>query len=67
MKLLWVKSDLLHPTTKGGHIRTLEILKRLHARHEIHYAAFENERSLSNETLETYTVNTVSGGLIWEF
>lgn len=40
MKILWVKSDFLHPTTKGGHIRTLEILKRLHARHEIHYAAF---------------------------
>ncbi len=42
MKLLWVKSDFLHPTTKGGHIRTLEMLKRLHARHEIHYVALEN-------------------------
>lgn len=42
MKLLWVKSDLLHPTTKGGHIRTLEMLKRMHQRHEIHYAGFEN-------------------------
>lgn len=43
MKILWVKSDLLHPTTKGGHIRTLEMLKRMHQRHEIHYAAFEND------------------------
>ena len=42
MKILWVKSDLLHPTTKGGHIRTLEMLKRMHQRHEIHYAGFEN-------------------------
>ena len=42
MKILWVKSDLLHPTTKGGHIRTLEMLKRIHQRHEIHYAGFEN-------------------------
>lgn len=40
MKILWVKSDFLHPTTKGGHIRTLEMLRRLHARHEIHYVAF---------------------------
>lgn len=40
MKLLWVKTDFLHPTTKGGHIRTLETLKRIHARHEVHYAAF---------------------------
>jgi len=37
MKLLWVKSDFLHPTTKGGQIRTLETLKRLHQRHEVHY------------------------------
>jgi glycosyltransferase involved in cell wall biosynthesis len=42
MKILWVKSDLLHPTTKGGHIRTLEMLKRIHERHEVHYAGFEN-------------------------
>ena len=43
MKILWVKSDLLHPTTKGGHIRTLEMLRRLHQRHEVHYVAFEND------------------------
>ncbi len=39
MKILWVGSDFLHPTTRGGQIRTLETLKRLHQRHEIHYAA----------------------------
>jgi len=42
MKILWVKSDFLHPTTRGGQIRTLEIVKRLHARHEVHYIAYEN-------------------------
>ena len=42
MKLLWVKSDFLHPTTRGGQIRTLEILKRLHPRNEVHYAAFDD-------------------------
>jgi glycosyltransferase involved in cell wall biosynthesis len=41
MKILWVKSDFLHPTTKGGHIRTLETLRRLHQRHEIHYVALD--------------------------
>lgn len=40
MKILWVKSDFLHPAVAGGRIRTLEILKRLRTRHEIHYAAF---------------------------
>jgi polysaccharide biosynthesis protein PslH len=39
MKILWVNSDFLHPTTRGGQIRTLETLKRLHQRHQIHYAA----------------------------
>jgi glycosyltransferase involved in cell wall biosynthesis len=42
MKVLWVKSDFLHPTTRGGQIRTLEMLRRLHRRHEIHYVAFSN-------------------------
>lgn len=41
MKMLWVKADFLHPTDRGGQIRTLEMLKRLHARHEIHYVALE--------------------------
>jgi glycosyltransferase involved in cell wall biosynthesis len=39
MRILWVNSDFLHPTTRGGQIRTLETLKRLRPRHEIHYAA----------------------------
>lgn len=42
MKILWVNPNFLHPTTKGGQIRTLEIVKRLHRRHEVHYAAFED-------------------------
>lgn len=39
MKILWVNSVFLHPTTRGGQIRTLEMLKHLHKRHEIHYVA----------------------------
>jgi polysaccharide biosynthesis protein PslH len=42
MKILWVNTNFLHPTTKGGQIRTLEMLRRLHARHEIHYVAMED-------------------------
>src|SRR5215472_142991 len=40
MKILWVKCDFLHPTNKGGQIRTLEMLRRLHCDHEVHFAAF---------------------------
>jgi polysaccharide biosynthesis protein PslH len=42
MKLLWVKTDFLHPTTRGGQIRTLETLRRLHRWHEVHYVAFDD-------------------------
>ena len=42
MKILWLKSDFLHPTTRGGQIRTLETLRRLHARNEVHYVAYDS-------------------------
>ena len=42
MKILWVKTDFLHPTTRGGQIRTLEMLRQLSKRHEIHYVAFDD-------------------------
>ena len=40
MKILWVATNFLHPTNKGGLIRTLGILRHLSARHEIHYVAY---------------------------
>ena len=42
MKILWVNCNFLHPTTKGGQIRTLEMLRCLHQNHQIHYVAFDN-------------------------
>ena len=42
MKILWVKTDFLHPTTRGGQIRTLEMVRELHKRHELHYVAFDD-------------------------
>lgn len=42
MKLLWIKTDFLHPTTRGGQIRTLEMVKRLHRRHHLDYLAFDD-------------------------
>jgi len=44
MKILWVTTNFLHPTTRGGQIRTLEMLRRLHRRHQIHYVAIEDPR-----------------------
>jgi polysaccharide biosynthesis protein PslH len=42
MRILWVKTDFLHPTTRGGQIRSLETLRQLHRRHEIHYVAYND-------------------------
>jgi glycosyltransferase involved in cell wall biosynthesis len=42
MKILWVSPNFLHPTTKGGQIRTLEMLRCLHGRHEIQYVALDD-------------------------
>lgn len=41
MKILWANPHFLHPTNKGGQIRTLEMLRHLHRWHEIHYVALE--------------------------
>ncbi len=42
MKILWVNANFLHPTNKGGLIRTLGILRPLSRRHEIHYVAYRD-------------------------
>jgi glycosyltransferase involved in cell wall biosynthesis len=42
MKILWVNPHFLHPTTKGGQIRTLEMLRHLHRWHEVHYVTLQN-------------------------
>ena len=44
MKLLWVNTNFLHPTNKGGSIRSLGMLRHLRRRHEIHYAALADPR-----------------------
>ncbi|HEX5430329.1 MAG TPA: glycosyltransferase, partial [Bryobacteraceae bacterium] len=45
MKILWLKADFLHPARKGGQLRTLQMLKRMHRRHEIHYVALDDQSS----------------------
>lgn len=39
MKILWVSPFFLHPTDRGGQIRTLGTLRELHKRHEVHFCA----------------------------
>jgi polysaccharide biosynthesis protein PslH len=39
VKILWLGPAFLHPTNRGGQIRTLGMLRCLRQRHEIHYVA----------------------------
>jgi len=52
MKILWASPNLLHPTTKGGQIRTLEMMRILRQRHEIHYVTFTDGGPDTEEGIE---------------
>lgn len=41
MRIAWIKTDYLHPTTRGGQIRSLEMLKRLARHHEVTYLTMD--------------------------
>lgn len=42
MKILWLKTELLHPVDKGGRIRTYQMLRELRKVHEIAYLALDD-------------------------
>lgn len=44
MKILWLKNNLLHPLDSGGKIRTYQMLRKIREQHEIHFAAFADEK-----------------------
>lgn len=54
MRILWLKTELLHPIDKGGKIRTYNMLRELKREHEITYLTLddgsdETARSLAAE------------------
>ena len=42
MKILWLKTELLHPVDKGGKIRTYHLLKQLKSDHHITYLTLDD-------------------------
>ena len=42
MKILWLKTELLHPVDKGGKIRTYHLLKQLKANHHVTYLTLDD-------------------------
>ena len=61
MRILWLKTELLHPVDKGGKIRTYQMLKELKKNHQITYLtlddgsaeaeAFEKSSEYADETI----------------
>src|SRR4051812_9738356 len=37
MRILWLKTELLHPIDKGGKIRTYQMLRRIRQAHDVTY------------------------------
>ena len=42
MRILWLKTELLHPVDKGGRIRTYQMLRALRREHHIVYLTLDN-------------------------
>jgi sugar transferase (PEP-CTERM/EpsH1 system associated) len=45
MRILWLKTDLLHPIDRGGKIRTYHMLRALKQHHHVTYVALDNGRA----------------------
>lgn len=43
MKILWLKSELLHPVDKGGKIRTYQMLRQLKRGHQVTYLSLATD------------------------
>lgn len=42
MRILWLKTELLHPIDKGGKIRTYEMLRELRRKHHVTYLTLDD-------------------------
>lgn len=44
MRILWLKTELLHPVDKGGKIRTYQMLKHINRLHDVTYLTLANQQ-----------------------
>ena len=48
MRILWLKTELLHPVDKGGKIRTYHMLKELKRNHHVTYLTLDDGSAASD-------------------
>lgn len=49
MRILWLKTELLHPVDKGGKIRTYNMLKELKREHHVTYLTLDDGTATADE------------------
>ncbi|MGH7182168.1 MAG: glycosyltransferase [Nitrospiraceae bacterium] len=56
MRILWLKTELLHPVDKGGKIRTYQMLKEMKRHHHLTYLTLDEmpDDSISHEQAHEY-------------
>ena len=61
MRVLWIKTSPLHPLTRGGDLRTFNILKHLHQRHEVTFVGMiaDKEQELGSRESDQYSSQAV--------
>ena len=57
MRILWLKTELLHPVDKGGKIRTYQMLKDLQREHHVTYLTLDD--GSARRTRPSWRLNTV--------
>jgi len=48
MRILWIKTELLHPLDKGGRIRSYQMLRSLSRRHHVTYLCLDDGLAASD-------------------
>ena len=54
MKILWLKTELLHPVDKGGKIRTYQLLKHLKTDHHITYLTLDDGEAVPDASANAH-------------
>ena len=49
MRILWLKTELLHPVDKGGKIRTYNMLKEMKREHHVTYLTLDDGTATADE------------------
>jgi len=48
MRILWIKTELLHPLDKGGRIRSYQMLRSLSRQHHVTYLCLDDGQAASD-------------------